>query len=314
MRTCRNPKRKIPRKRVLLLFVTTGLAGLAMGWTPRAGFGQGSSSTLSGDPESSLESSNERVLGAEPLTEDQLHELFSQAKQSFRQGLQVLSEGDEDGGEFLIREAAARFQAILEGGDLENGYLYYNLGNCHFWLNDLGRAIVNYRRAERVIPTDGDLRQNLFAARQKCRDRFTKTTESRLLETVFFWHYAFPLRWKLGGTLALFLIAWTLAIVNLFLRKRSCKILALVGFFFVAVLGVSSAIDYRADSTRLEGVVVAEEFVARKGDGESYEPAFEEPLHAGTEWILVEERGAWVEIRLPDGRQCWVKRSAIEFV
>ncbi|MFH1244966.1 MAG: tetratricopeptide repeat protein, partial [Candidatus Omnitrophota bacterium] len=36
----------------------------------------------------------------------------------------------------------------------ESGPLYYNLGNAYFKSGQLGRAILNYLRAERLIPAD----------------------------------------------------------------------------------------------------------------------------------------------------------------
>ncbi len=248
------------------------------------------------------------------VSADEIQDLFSQAKTKFRDGLDAVSKGQGQRGDVLLRESAALFQAILDRGGLENGYLYYNIGNCYFWLNDLGRAILNYRRAERTIPTDGDLRQNLHAARQKTIDRFTKTTESKLIETLFFWHFALPTRLTARATLGLFSALWVVALLNLFLRKKALRICVFILGFFLLVFAGSTAVHlYEANSVQ-GGVVVVDETTARKGDGESYEPAFEDPLHSGTEWELVEERGNWLEIRLLDGRQCWVEKAAISFV
>ena len=44
----------------------------------------------------------------------------------------------------------------------------------------------------------------------------------------------------------------------------------------------------------------------RKGDGEGFAKSFVEPLHAGTEFELVEQRGRWYHVELADGRRCWV--------
>jgi hypothetical protein len=65
---------------------------------------------------------------------------------------------------------------------------------------------------------------------------------------------------------------------------------------------------------RRPGVIVAEEVVARKGDSETYEPSFQEPLHAGTEWTLVERRGDWFHVELPDSRRCWLPADSVELV
>ena len=46
----------------------------------------------------------------------------------------------------LFREALAKFEALRLGG-VENAYLDYNIGNTYLRLGEVGRAVVNYRRA-----------------------------------------------------------------------------------------------------------------------------------------------------------------------
>ena len=58
------------------------------------------------------------------------------------------------------------------------------------------------------------------------------------------------------------------------------------------------------------GVVTADEIAARKGNAESYEPAFKEPLPIGTEFTLLERRGAWLQVRLSEGQQAWIPEAA----
>jgi SH3-like domain-containing protein len=45
-----------------------------------------------------------------------------------------------------------------------------------------------------------------------------------------------------------------------------------------------------------------------------FEPAFEGPIPAGTEARIVEDRDGWARLRLIDGRECWLPRSAVEAV
>jgi len=82
---------------------------------------------------------------------------------------------------------------------------------------------------------------------------------------------------------------------------------------FLLFLG-SLLIDQYTRSTNRSGVIVASEVTARKGDGETYQPSFENPLHAGTDFKLVEERGKWLYIELQDGRRAWVPLKSAEFV
>ncbi|KJU84184.1 hypothetical protein MBAV_003620, partial [Candidatus Magnetobacterium bavaricum] len=55
--------------------------------------------------------------------------------------------------------AIARYEGLLAAG-VESGNLYYNLGNCYFKAGDIGRSILSYERAGRLIPHDPDLKAN----------------------------------------------------------------------------------------------------------------------------------------------------------
>jgi hypothetical protein len=62
------------------------------------------------------------------------------------------------------------------------------------------------------------------------------------------------------------------------------------------------------------GVITAAEIVARQGDGPNYPPSFKDPLHAGTEFKLLEQRPGWFHIQLSDGAEAWVPENVAEQV
>ena len=75
-----------------------------------------------------------------------------------------------------------------------------------------------------------------------------------------------------------------------------------------AVFTFSAAYDWYRFDRVVRGVVAADETVARKGNGESYEPAFANPLPEGTEFTLRETRGDWLLIRLEGQKEGWVEK------
>ena len=72
----------------------------------------------------------------------------------------------EDG---RYEQAARSFQQLVDKG-YGDPVLYYNLGNAYFKQGDIGRAILNYLRAERLAPRDDDIRANLDFARSQTLD------------------------------------------------------------------------------------------------------------------------------------------------
>ena len=73
--------------------------------------------------------------------------------------------------------AAQQYEALIDSG-YEDAVLYYNLGNAYFKNGDLGRAVLNYLRAEELSPRDADIRANLEFARARTVDDVESGGES----------------------------------------------------------------------------------------------------------------------------------------
>lgn len=251
--------------------------------------------------------------GAAALTRSETLDLFNEGKAFFHEA-NDLAVKDPKVARELYRESVMRFERIVKEGEIENGKLYYNIGNAYFRMKDIGRAILNYRRAEQYIPNDPNLQQNLEYARSRRADRIDTPQKKRILKTLFFWHYDISSRTRAVIFAFCFATLWLSAAIRLFVRKsfliRLVLIQGILSAMFLGSLLVEVAHRHRVRS----GVVVAGEVVARKGDSKTYEPSFKEPLHAGTEFVLAEDRGEWRHIKLVDGRTCWVQSKAVELV
>ena len=79
-----------------------------------------------------------------------------------------------------------------------------------------------------------------------------------------------------------------------------------------AILGLDAWLADRAVESPQRGVVTAET-VARKGIGESYEPAFDQPLKDGAEFTVLMENGDWVFGHFEGIGDGWLKREVTVF-
>jgi len=249
------------------------------------------------------------TVAAADLSSEEITDLFSQAKEFFRQANDVAG-ADPEKAKDLYRKAAMRFERIASEGGIHNGRLYYNVGNAYFRLGDLGRAILYYRRAELFIPDDANLRQNLSYARSKCVDKIPEKQQTKILKTLFFWHYDLAPKTQLSLFAVCFMVLCVSASVRIFTRRAVltwCLVISAIGgtLFFGSLLT-----DVVTQGRNPSGVIVASEVVARKGDGLTYDPSFKSPLHAGTEFDLIEDRSDWWHIELSDGRRCWIPDKA----
>jgi hypothetical protein len=110
-----------------------------------------------------------------------------------------------------------------------------------------------------------------------------------------------------------FLVTMVLVAVHLRTGRTIARNLAMVGgLLWVGVLG-RTLIQATQPVTR-GGVVIVPEVVARSADAANAPARFPQPLPGGTEVSFVDDRDQWVRIRLSDGRQAWLPKSAVETI
>ncbi|HCP99202.1 MAG TPA: hypothetical protein DIT99_00205, partial [Candidatus Latescibacteria bacterium] len=106
-------------------------------------------------------------------------EIDPQAVELYRQG-NLLYEQDR------FAEAGRTYERIVQRG-IQNGYVYFNLGNAYFKQQRIGQAILAYERASRLIPRDDDVKTNLSVVNLKTLDQIATETPwpgQRLLDAV----------------------------------------------------------------------------------------------------------------------------------
>jgi tetratricopeptide (TPR) repeat protein len=241
---------------------------------------------------------------APALPRDQLYALLQEANTAFQT---ANAANNPDIAMPLYDKAILLYEKIIDQGGVRNARLYYNLANAYLLREDLGRAILNYRRAEKLDASDLNIKKNLSFARSRRADRVETSTQRRVLETLFFWHYDFSLKTKaLLACLFLGIFCAVLALI-VWLGRGSAIFVAAVlsGVLFLCLL-TSLLLRARQEAGTRCGVITAAEVVARQGDGPNYPPSFKDSLHAGLEFTLVEHRPGWLHIELADGSDAWI--------
>lgn len=206
---------------------------------------------------------------------------------------------------------AIRLYEELLGQGLEEGHLYYNLGNAYLRNGELGRAVASYRRSEVLLPRHQDVKANLAFARKSSRDAIAPPQPSAVQSTLFFWHFGLS-RAELGRLVLLVnLLLWGVLGLRLF-RPTS----ELLRWSFISLLillsATSASLLLRHALPAQIAVVVPQEIDVFNGP--SLEAVVRFKLHAGTEVLLEERRPDWLRISLPDGQQGWIQESWAEVV
>jgi len=249
------------------------------------------------------------ALGAASvLDRDQQIALLSQAVQLYDDASQI-DKQDPDRAERLYLDAAVKFQSLVDSG-IANAKLYYNLGNVHLRLGHVGTAILDYRRARRLDVGDPQLRKNLEFARSLCRTQIEQPGQNQLIRRLFFWHYNISFINRARLAVMTYVVFWGLLALCIFVRAGYWRVLNGLCLLACVALTISTGVDQYQNTHVVDGVILQDDVVARKGNGEGFEPQFVEPLHQGVEFTLVESRGSWFHVELADGQSGWIPAAA----
>lgn len=242
----------------------------------------------------------------------ELEEEFQQALSEFDEAQRIQIE-QPDRARQLFRSAAQRLNSIAATG-VVSGRLEYNLGNCYLKAGDVGRAILHYRRAKRLIPRDERLASNLKEAQSRRLTTIHPTRRSVFFRSVFFWHYQTSASARARAALMLYLLVWALLIIRSFLPRGAVTASAIACAILAGCATTSVAAAHWSDRNAPEGVVTAMDVMVYKGPGIEYQRQFEEPLQPGVEFTLRERRSDWWRVELADGKSGWIKVTQAELI
>jgi tetratricopeptide (TPR) repeat protein len=219
------------------------------------------------------------------------------------------AEAAYDAGDY--NTAIALYESILASGGTRPE-VYFNLGSAYFRSGALGRAMLNFRRAEQLTPRDSDLNQAMLAVRLERVD--VQEDISILMDrTATLTAGVLTVR---ELSLLLFLL-WVGLIglgLSLFLRPQWRSSLTpfvlVLGVVFVALASLWANRAY-VEQYRPLGVL-DDETTFYSGASRDYLELFR--LSPAAEVRVVEDEAGWGRAVLPDGRQGWVPLEQVMFV
>ncbi|MDE7134961.1 MAG: tetratricopeptide repeat protein [Rikenellaceae bacterium] len=216
-------------------------------------------------------------------------------------------------GEF--KKAIEGYKQLIEQG-LESYKLYYNLGNAYFRSDSIAWAIVSYKRALRLNPSDGDAAYNLGVAESR-----TATKIERLPEFFMsgWWRDAAGMLPSDGwAVLSLIFFVLTAAGAVYYLlassvggRKLGFTAAVLALFFFIVSVCVATS-QKRNYTESKEAVVMVSAAAVKSSPGASGKDLF--ILNEGVAVRLGERVGHWRQITIANGEKGWILERQIEII
>lgn len=203
-------------------------------------------------------------------------------------------------------ETARLYQDYSRAGG-DGAEVHYDLGNCLLKSGDLGRAILEYRRALRYDPNLAPAIQNLVAARSLLPAKKApwkpppwESVLQRIPRPAVEW----------AAILSAFLACACYCACLFISPGRGRRALAGASVGFLCATAVSGAMTYYSVSVlpRHQGAVILADAPAHARPSEASEPVGSLP--AGSEVVQVAEAGDWRLLRWGEGMG-WVASSKV---
>ena len=229
--------------------------------------------------------------------------VYAGANEDFQTGVRLYDQGDFAG-------SADKLQSVIDQG-YASAPLYYNTACAYYKAGHLGKAIANFRRAEKMTPDDEDIRTNLAFVKQFCVDKVDASqTDSflsqvrNLLATLHPNQY-FLISFVACGLLFTFLALKRTGVITRFGNSPIFVLAAITIISATAMMWVLRA-NYLVD----EGVIVVEQTEILSGPGSDFELQFEG--HEGLTFEVLDQKQDYYLGLFANKLKGWVKTSAVE--
>jgi hypothetical protein len=224
----------------------------------------------------------------------------------------ALAEGDLD------RRAAdfARAEGLL--GALVERYpdrpeLLTDWGNAALGARDFGKATLAYRRALRLSSGAERARRNLAWVRSAMPEWLPRPARAGAMDSLFFWHHSLSVAWRqLVGALAFALAAMLVAPWSASPERRRllARLAVAPAVVWLAMVGSLAA---ETDAGR-DAVVQVEGVTLRAADSPGAPAALPQPLPAGAEVTILDERQGWARVGLANHAEGWLESGQLALV
>jgi tetratricopeptide (TPR) repeat protein len=209
-------------------------------------------------------------------------------------------------------KAISAYQQIL-ANEVTAPEVFYNLGNCYFKIDSIGKAIQYYEKARKLISDDEDLMHNLKMAHNRTVDKIEPMPEFVVTST---WKNI--VNFKTADTWANYaLLNFAFVFISLMLfqlakqpsLKKTFFGLSLLLMLVTTMFYMLAKSRTNADSSINQGVVIIGSAAIKSAPQSASTDLF--VIHEGTVFKILENQNDWLKIRLDNGNLGWIEKKAI---
>lgn len=204
-------------------------------------------------------------------------------------------------------DAISIYDSIIAEG-LESSELYYNLGNCHYKQQNWTNAIWHYEKSLKLHSNKKTLK-NLELAKLKIIDKIEAIPE---LFYKTWWRYFISIfSTKIWQFLAIVSV-WTpliFRLTNQFKESKKGKNLAFISFVALTLLFITHT-SYNNNYTKKEAIIFSSSVVVNSAPSNKSTDLFS--LHSGSKVLIIDNIGDWINIRIANGNEGWIKQTEVK--
>lgn len=228
--------------------------------------------------------------------------------------LQHFDEGNSHYAEGEYQAAIAAYEQAAASG-FASAEMFYNMGNAFFRLDELGQAVLHYKRAERIDPGLPTLKHSLVLTSGRLTDQFSELPEplwTKLFARIFTQNST-----RFLTVLGLLFYVVGMGLIAFKLWSRSQNEWVRRGYSALLIIGLPLLLGGLFTSywtaNKLRAVVVVE--ATQLHEEASSDSAAELSIHEG---LVVSIESAldstWTMVSLPNGVSGWVSTETIVII
>ncbi len=204
-------------------------------------------------------------------------------------------------------EAIKQYNSILESG-LESGNLYYNLGNCYFKKGELGKAVLNYEKARRLIPLDKDLESNYEYATSQIKAQAIFSKKSLPLRVLNNLSEKFTIDGLTVLLSVFFILIFVSILISLFFRPFKRNALIFATFLGIFLIISFAALRGKIAHLNREAIIIAAQADAKFEPMDKATTYF--TLYEGMKVEIISTQDNWHKVKRPDNKTGWIPAPA----
>ncbi|MGY8885319.1 MAG: tetratricopeptide repeat protein [Flavobacteriales bacterium] len=239
--------------------------------------------------------------------------LFLFSISSTAQNVSLFEQGKERYKQEKYQEAINSWMKIVANGE-HSANLYFNLGNAHYKLNNVGPSIYYYEKAAQLSPLESDIKTNLaFAenARIDAIEPLPKTIFSKWHKTVSSFLNYNGWAWVAVSFSSLFALLFLLYYFSNTERRKRLLFISSTVSLFVFLASLAMAFQVKGESLNDNPAIIFAESTDVKSEPKmGSEVVF--ILHEGTKVQIIEQDDNWVRIKLVNGKDGWLPTTDLK--